>query len=33
MSEETPTNAPVDAQAVSHDVDTRRAPSLILTRD
>jgi hypothetical protein len=33
MSEETPTNAPVDAQAVSHNVNTRRALSPILRRD
>ena len=33
MSEETPTNAPVDAQAVSHDMRTRRVLPLILTRD
>jgi hypothetical protein len=33
MSEETPTNAPVDAQAVSHDVDTRKVLSPILRRD
>lgn len=33
MSEETPTNAPVDAQAVSHGSHTRRVPSPILTRD
>jgi hypothetical protein len=33
MSEETPTNAPVDAQAVGHDMHTRRVPTPILTRD
>ena len=33
MSEETPTNAPVDAQAVGHDIHTRKVPSPILTRD
>ena len=32
MSEETPTNAPVDAQAVSHAVDTRSSSSPILRR-
>jgi hypothetical protein len=33
MSEETPANAPVDAQAVSRHVDTRRMPSPVLRRD
>lgn len=33
MSEETPTNAPVDAQAVSYDVDTRRVSVPLLRRD
>lgn len=33
MPEETPTNAPVDAQAVSHDINTRRVPFARLRRD
>ena len=33
MSEETPTNAPVDAQAVSHHADTRRVFVPLLRRD